>query len=298
MLVNDDATRIGKPNWLVLARSRARFQLRWSQRRSRPRLGARAEMRNAPGDDLRYLDWKVFGRTDKYYLKQYEEETNLLCYLLMDTSESMRYRSPEAPMSKLEYARCVAAALSYLILRQQDSVGLATFDKEIRALVRPGSNPSHMKQLLHVMEESVPERKTATGPIFGTRGRDPKGAVAQLERKVFDRFGLPADLTRLSLPRGVRARGSRRPLRVRPSELEVSALADGDGLLLKCGLPSGAYVSSRSRGWVCERGFKKVAESCEAIQLPTHAHLGFSGNTWRCDRGYEKRDQTCIDAVN
>jgi tRNA pseudouridine13 synthase len=82
---------------------------------------------------------------------------------------------------------------------------------------------------------------SATGPIFGTRGRSPKGAVEQLERKVFDAFGLPADLARLALPRGVRARGSRRPLRVRPSDLEVSTLADG--LLLKCGLPSGAYVT-------------------------------------------------------
>jgi len=119
-----------------------------------------------PGDDLRYLDWKVFGRTDKYYLKQYEEETNLICYLLMDTSESMRYKSDPAALSKLEYAQCAGAALAYLVLKQQDSVGLATFDKEIRALVSPGSNPSHMKQLLHVMEESVPERKTAIGPIF------------------------------------------------------------------------------------------------------------------------------------
>ena len=84
---------------------------------------------------------------------------------------------------------------------------------------------------------------SATGPIFGTKVRSPKGDAAQLERKVFDRFGLPADLTSLSLPRGVRARGSRRPLRVRPADLEVSALAEGDGLLLKCGLPSGAYVT-------------------------------------------------------
>ena len=60
----------------------------------------------SPGDDLRYLDWKVFGRTDKYYLKQFEEETNLVCYLLLDTSESMRYQSDAAPMSKLEYAQC------------------------------------------------------------------------------------------------------------------------------------------------------------------------------------------------
>jgi uncharacterized protein (DUF58 family) len=120
----------------------------------------------APGDDLRYLDWKVFGRTDKYYLKQFEEETNLICYLLLDTSESMRYRSSAAAMSKLEYAQCAAAALAYLILNQQDSVGLVTFDHQIRALVRASSNPSHMKELAQVMEESVPERKTATGPIF------------------------------------------------------------------------------------------------------------------------------------
>jgi uncharacterized protein (DUF58 family) len=120
----------------------------------------------AQGDDLRYVDWKVFGKTDKYYLKQYEEETNLVSYLLLDTSESMRYRSAEAPMSKLDYARCVAAALAYLVLQQQDSVGMVTFDKEVRALVRASSNPSHLKQLLHVMEHSVPERKTNTGPIF------------------------------------------------------------------------------------------------------------------------------------
>jgi uncharacterized protein (DUF58 family) len=86
----------------------------------------------SPGDDLRYLDWKVFGRTDKYYLKQFEEETNLVCHLLLDTSESMRYRSPAAAMSKLEYAQCAAASLAYLILQQQDSVGLVTFDREIR----------------------------------------------------------------------------------------------------------------------------------------------------------------------
>jgi uncharacterized protein (DUF58 family) len=118
------------------------------------------------GDDLRFVDWKVFGKTDKYYLKQYEEETNLVSYLLLDTSESMRYRSSEAALSKLEYAQCVAGALAYLVLQQQDSVGMVTFDKEVRALVRASSNPSHLKQLLHVMETTVAERKTQTGPIF------------------------------------------------------------------------------------------------------------------------------------
>jgi uncharacterized protein (DUF58 family) len=118
------------------------------------------------GDDLRYVDWKVFGKTDKFYLKQYEEETNLVSYLLLDTSESMRYKSDAAPLSKLEYAQCLGAALAYLVLQQQDSVGLVTFDREVRALVRPSSNPSHLKQLLYVMDRAVPERKTQTGPIF------------------------------------------------------------------------------------------------------------------------------------
>jgi uncharacterized protein (DUF58 family) len=120
----------------------------------------------APGDDLRYLDWKALGRTDKYYLKQFEEETNLMCYLLLDTSQSMQYRSDAAAMSKLEYAKCAAAALAYLVLQQQDSAGLVTFDREIRALVRASSNPSHLKELLHVMEQSSAERKTSSGAIF------------------------------------------------------------------------------------------------------------------------------------
>lgn len=120
----------------------------------------------APGDDLRYLDWKVFGRTDKFYLKQFEEETNLVCNLLLDTSESMLYRSDAAPMTKLDYARRAAAALAYLVLQQQDSVGAVTFDREIRAIVRPSSNASQIKQILHVMEHSAAERKTNTGPIF------------------------------------------------------------------------------------------------------------------------------------
>lgn len=141
----------------------------------------------APGDDLRYVDWKVFGRTDKVYLKQFEEETNQVCYLLMDTSESMRYQSDAVAMPKLEYARCVAAALSYLILQQQDSVGLVTFDREVRALVRESSNPSHLKQLLHVMEQSRPERKTATGPIFhGLAERFKKRGIVVIFSDLFD----------------------------------------------------------------------------------------------------------------
>jgi len=119
-----------------------------------------------PGDDVRYVDWKVYGKTDKYYLKQYEEETNLISYLLLDGSQSMSYRSPAAALSKLEYSQCLAAALAYLILNQQDSVGLVTFDEQVRTLIRPSGNPSHLKQLLHVMDQIAPEGKTAAGAIF------------------------------------------------------------------------------------------------------------------------------------
>ena len=118
------------------------------------------------GDDLRYVDWKVFGKTDKIYLKQYEEETNLISYLLLDTSESMQYQGPNSPLSKLDYAKCIAATLAHLILRQQDSAGLITFDNKINTMVRASANPSHLKQLLHVMETTPAAKKTSTGPIF------------------------------------------------------------------------------------------------------------------------------------
>jgi len=120
----------------------------------------------APGDDLRYVDWKVYGKSDRFYLKQFEEETNLLCYLLLDTSESMQYQGPHAPLSKFAYAQCAAAALAYLVLHQRDAVGLVTFDQDIRQLIRPSSNPTQLKQLLKVMEETTAARKTRTGATF------------------------------------------------------------------------------------------------------------------------------------
>jgi uncharacterized protein (DUF58 family) len=120
----------------------------------------------AAGDDLRYVDWKVFGKTDRFYLKQFEEETNLICYLLLDTSESMQYQGPGAPMSKLAYGQCAAAALAHLVLHQRDAVGLVTFDHEIRQLIRPSTSPTQLKQLLRVMEQTTAASKTRTGPIF------------------------------------------------------------------------------------------------------------------------------------
>ena len=131
-----------------------------------------------PGDDLRYVDWRAFGKTDKIYLKQYEEETNLIGYLILDISESMEYQSEGteprgnsnsrggAPMSKLEYAQTAAAALSYLILHQQDAVGLATFDDRVRTLIRPSGSPSHLTPMLTAIGEGSGKEKTSAGPIF------------------------------------------------------------------------------------------------------------------------------------
>jgi len=120
----------------------------------------------APGDDLRYVDWKVFGKTDKVYLKQFEAETNLVCTLLVDVSESMRYQSNAAGLSKWEYCQCLAAALATIVLRQRDSVGLATFDEEVRTLVRESGNPAHLRPLIDVMEQADVRRKSNLGKVL------------------------------------------------------------------------------------------------------------------------------------
>jgi uncharacterized protein (DUF58 family) len=125
-----------------------------------------------PGDDLKHLDWKVYARTGRFYLKQYEEETNLACWLLVDASESMQYGSgPQDSngrplVSKYDYACMSAAALAYLILQQQDSVGLVTFDNQVRTLMRPSSQPSHLKQLVNVLNRGPARERTSLAPIF------------------------------------------------------------------------------------------------------------------------------------
>jgi uncharacterized protein (DUF58 family) len=144
----------------------------------------------SPGDDLRYLDWKVHARTDKYYLKQYADETNLICHLLLDASESMTYQSEGAAMSKLEYAARAAAALAYLVLRQQDSVGLVAFDEQIRDVVRPGGRMSHIKQLVDVLDRPAGKRKTNTGPILHELAeRFKKRGIVILLSDLFDDLG-------------------------------------------------------------------------------------------------------------
>jgi uncharacterized protein (DUF58 family) len=117
----------------------------------------------AAGDDLRYVDWKVFGKTDRVYLKQFEAETNLSCYLVLDVSESMSYRGPNSPLSKLEYAECLAAALAHLVLRQRDSLGLATIDAAVRDFVPASNNPARLEEVLQVMQQAAAKGKSDLG---------------------------------------------------------------------------------------------------------------------------------------
>src|SRR5262249_26698365 len=117
-----------------------------------------------PGDDIKHVDWKVWGRTEKYFLKQYEEETNLVCWLLVDVSESMRYGS--GPVTKYDYACMTAASLAYLILHQQDSAGLVTFDDQVRRFLKASSQPSHLKEMVHALNQGTGNEKTRLGAIF------------------------------------------------------------------------------------------------------------------------------------
>ena len=98
------------------------------------------------GDEIRHIDWKLWGKTDRYFVKQFEEETNLKSYLLIDQSLSMNYQSNK--VSKLEYAQLLAACLGYLMLKQQDAVGLTLFDDQIRVNIPARSKRSHLNFIL------------------------------------------------------------------------------------------------------------------------------------------------------
>ena len=116
------------------------------------------------GDEIRRLDWKVYGKTDRLYIKEYEEETNLRATLLVDVSGSMGYAG--AGISKARYATQLAACLSYLLLRQADSVGLVTFDKKVRDYIPPRSRPSHLRVVLEALEKTKPGGETELAKVF------------------------------------------------------------------------------------------------------------------------------------
>lgn len=118
----------------------------------------------SPGDDLRALDWKLLARTDKYFIKLYEEETNLRAYLLLDCSRSMSFKS--GALDKLGYGSYLAAALAYLMIRQNDSVGLVLFDSAIRTYIPPRSTPVHFRRVLEHLDRNTAGQDTDVGAIL------------------------------------------------------------------------------------------------------------------------------------
>jgi uncharacterized protein (DUF58 family) len=121
-----------------------------------------------PGADLRHLDWKVYGRNDRYYVKQYEEETDLRCLIALDTSGSMRF--PEGfDVTRWQYGTLLAAALSHLLVRQRDAAGLALFDTQVHHFLEPHASPGHLQSLFKTLDSGArpPETKTSLLPVLG-----------------------------------------------------------------------------------------------------------------------------------
>jgi len=119
-----------------------------------------------PGDNLRYIDWKVFGRTDRFFIKQFEEETNLKAYILLDVSKSMTFHTTS--ISKLEYGKNLSAAMSYLMLLQRDAVGLSLFDSQIQKILPPRSVSSYLQPILAELDTIQAGKDTDIGSILHT----------------------------------------------------------------------------------------------------------------------------------
>lgn len=117
-----------------------------------------------PGDDIRHIDWKSYGRSERYTIKQYEQETNFIGHILLDGSRSMQYG--EGATNKLEYAKLLAAALAYLIVHQRDSASLWVFDDGWRAQLPASGQPNHVQTILRALESTQPRDKTAIGPLL------------------------------------------------------------------------------------------------------------------------------------
>ena len=116
------------------------------------------------GDEVKNIDWKLWSKTDKYYVKRFEEETNLLCNIFLDASKSMSFTS--GSNTKFEYAKTLAACLSYLMINQRDSVGLHVFDTKIRQIISPKCTQSHLNTILSIMNSLVPKNKTKISSIL------------------------------------------------------------------------------------------------------------------------------------
>ncbi len=173
-----------------------------------------------PGDELRYVDWKILGRNDRLYVKQFEEETNLRAVVVLDVSRSMAWTGdPERVLPKLDYARRLVAALSLVLLRQRDATGLIAFDDEVRAVLPPRARLTHWRQMLQTLAELEAGTGTAAEPAL-------RRVVGQLRRR-----GLVVFVSDLLLDRGL-ALKALRFLRHRGHEVVVLHVMDPGELAL------------------------------------------------------------------
>ncbi|HEY1051746.1 MAG TPA: DUF58 domain-containing protein [Prosthecobacter sp.] len=117
------------------------------------------------GDDIRRLDWKIFGRADRFYIREFDEETNLRATLVLDASGSMNYRGQKGVL-KFDYARKLAAAMAYLLMSQQDAVGLVTFDTKIRDFIPNQTRITHLHHMLETMIKTQPGKDTSLAPVL------------------------------------------------------------------------------------------------------------------------------------
>src|SRR6476660_1132883 len=118
----------------------------------------------SPGDDPRTIDWKILARTDKYHVKLFEDETNLRAHILLDCSKSMAFKSGET--SKLAYGSYLAAALTYLLLKQNDAVGLVLFDSEVREYLPPKARPTQFRRILDLLDHTMSREDTDVGTVL------------------------------------------------------------------------------------------------------------------------------------
>ena len=124
-----------------------------------------------PGDDLRRLDWRVFARSDRHYIKQYEEESNVRVTFVVDASASMNYRGAGAVLSKFDYAATLVVSLAMLLTRQQDPVGLVLFDEKANTILPPSATQSQILVMSNLLEKCQPARKTELGGLAALAGR-------------------------------------------------------------------------------------------------------------------------------
>jgi uncharacterized protein (DUF58 family) len=119
-----------------------------------------------PGDEIRYIDWKVAARSDRFYVKEFEEETNLKAFLMVDTSESMRYQGHRKKYSKLEYASILASAFASILMQQRDAAGLVLFNDGVQRYVPPRATATHFTQMLEELVVAESKPKTELAPTF------------------------------------------------------------------------------------------------------------------------------------